>query len=95
MGACRYSNIREVSGEALGYMTGNIVEEASGSLRLTYSSGDRCGSGRARTVHVEFRCEENAGAVSDEMNYIVTIIVHSVVMTVRICPVVKKKISRH
>ena len=64
MGACRYSNNREVSGEALGYVTGNIVEEEGGSLRLMYSSGERCANGRARMVHVEFQCGQSAGAVS-------------------------------
>ena len=65
MGACRYSNNREVSGEALGYMTGNIVEGEGGTLRLMYSSGERCGgSGRTRMVHVEFQCGPSAGAVS-------------------------------
>ena len=70
MGACRYSSNREVSGEALGYMTGNIVEEESGSLRLMYASGDRCESGRARMVHVEFQCGESAGAVSTFCTFI-------------------------
>ena len=64
MGACRYSSNREVSGEALGYMTGNIMEEESGSLKLMYSSGEQCGNGRSRMVHVEFWCGESAGAVS-------------------------------
>ena len=64
MGACRYSNNREVSGEVLGYVTGNIVEEEEGSLKLMYSSGERCSGGRARMVHVEFQCGQSAGAVS-------------------------------
>ena len=63
MGACRYSNSREVSGEALGFVTGNIIEEG-GMLRLMYSSGERCAGGRARMVHVEFQCGQSAGAVS-------------------------------
>ena len=68
MGACRYSSNREVSGEALGYVTGNIVEEEGGALRLMYSSGERCASGRARMVHVEFQCGQSAGAVSSVMH---------------------------
>ena len=66
MGACRYSNNREVSGEALGYVTGNIVEGEGGTLRLMYSSGERCTSGRARMVHVEFQCGQSAGAVREK-----------------------------
>ena len=63
MGACRYSNGREVPGEALGFVTGNIIEGEGGTLRLMYSSGERCG-GRARMVQVEFQCGQSAGAVS-------------------------------
>ena len=64
MGACRYSNSREVSGEALGFVTGNIIEVEEGTLMLMYSSGGRCAGGRARMVHVEFHCGQSAGAVS-------------------------------
>ena len=69
MGACRYSNNREVSGEALGYVTGNIVEGEGGTLRLMYSSGERCANGRARMVHVEFQCGQSAGAVRENFAY--------------------------
>ena len=69
MGACRYSSNREVSGEALGYMTGNIIKEVGGSLRLMYSSGERCENGRSRMVHIEFQCKESAGAVSTKYMY--------------------------
>ena len=76
MGACRYSNNREVSGEALGYVTGNIVEREEGVLGLMYSSGDRCGgSGRTRMVQVEFQCGESAGAVSVIILYWSTLII--------------------
>ena len=80
MGACRYSTNREVSGEALGYVTGNIVEGEGGALRLMYSSGERCASGRARMVHVEFQCGQSAGAVSRVMRACVYLVVCKVVV---------------
>ena len=43
-------------GSALGYMTGNIIEEDEGVLRLEYHNGDSCPGGGKSMVHIHFTC---------------------------------------
>ena len=51
----------------LGYVTGDLVEESSGRLRLSYYNGDMCTNGRKSVVHVYFQCAAGEGAVSHEL----------------------------
>ena len=70
MGACRYSSDggKGVGGrKVLGYVTGDLVEESSGRLRLSYYNGDPCANGRKSVVHVYFQCAAGEGAVSHEL----------------------------
>ena len=70
MGACRYSSGggEGVGGrKVLGYVTGDLVEESSGRLRLSYYNGDPCANGRKSVVHVYFQCAAGEGAVSHEL----------------------------
>lgn len=70
MGACRYSSDggEGVGGrKVLGYVTGDLVEESSGRLRLSYYNGDPCANGRKSVVHVYFQCAAGEGAVSHEL----------------------------
>ena len=70
MGACRYPTSGKGEGEALGYLMGDIVEEVSGVLRLSYYNGDKCsGSGRSHSVNIFFQCEKGAGLVSMHVQY--------------------------
>ena len=66
MGACRFpTSDSKGGGEAMGYLMGDIVEEVTGVLRLSYYNGAKCsGSGRSRTVHIFFQCEKGAAIVS-------------------------------
>ena len=66
MGACRYSSDGG-EGKVLGYVTGDLVEESSGRLRLSYYNGDSCANGRKSVVHVYFQCAAGEGAVSHEL----------------------------
>ena len=70
MGACRYSSDGgkgEGGRKVLGYVTGDLVEESSGRLRLSYYNGDTCANGRKSVVHVYFQCAAGEGAVSHEL----------------------------
>ena len=65
MGACRFSTSGSEKGEAMGYLMGDMVEEVTGVLRLSYYNGAKCAdSGRSRTVNIFFQCEKGAGLVS-------------------------------
>ena len=65
MGACRYpSGNSSAPGSVLGYVTGDIVEESEGSLRLQYHNGDTCHGSRKSMVHIHFTCGLRSGSVS-------------------------------
>lgn len=63
MGACRYRENTTGSGTALGYITGDIVEEKGNSLVLAYHNGD-CPGGKRGVVYVTFLCGEDAVSIS-------------------------------
>ncbi len=44
-------------------MTGDLVEVEEGLLRLIYYNGDKCENGKAGVVNIEFKCNEDVGAV--------------------------------
>ena len=57
-------------GVALGYLLGDMVEEATGVLRLSYYNGDKCeSSGRSHVVNIYFQCEKGSGMVGDMYMY--------------------------
>ena len=64
MGACMFPSTGSEPGKALGYLMGDIVEEVTGVLRLSYYNGAKCeGSGRSHVVNIFFQCEQGSGAV--------------------------------
>ena len=63
MGACRYNTTGK---SVLGYLTGNIVEEDEGVLRLEYHNGDPCPGGGKSMVHVHFTCGLGTREVSQQ-----------------------------
>ncbi len=66
MGACRYRDgDKPGSGVALGFISSDIVVENSGTLVLTYTTGD-CTNGNG-LVHVHFLCGESV--VRKSVNY--------------------------
>ena len=68
MGACKFPTAGSDEGEVLGYLMGDMVEEVTGVLRLSYYNGAKCaGSGKSRTVNIFFQCEMGAGLVSHTM----------------------------
>ena len=65
MGACRYPTKGGGAGDALGFVTSDLVVEEQGVLRLAYYNGDKwCGNGRSGVVNVYFRCNQERGVVS-------------------------------
>ena len=70
MGACRYkSGAGAAEGEALGYVTGDLVEVGEGLLQLGYYNGDAiCVGGRRSTVKITFQCAPHTASVSSHCN---------------------------
>ena len=65
LAACKFSTSAYEPGEALGYLMGDIVEEVTGVLRLSYYNGAKCaGSGKTRTVNIFLQCDMKTGVVS-------------------------------
>ena len=64
MGACLYPTNQYGKGVALGFMHGDIIEESTGVLRLSYYNGAKCPSGRSHVVNIFFQCQKGLGLVS-------------------------------
>ena len=67
IGACRYpTEGGDQSGAALGFVTGDLVVEGEGELKLSYYNGDKwCGDDKRNSVvNIYFHCSQGAGAVS-------------------------------
>ena len=70
MGACMFPTSGSEEGVALGYLLGDMIEEATGVLRLSYYNGDKCeSSGRSHVVNIYFQCEKGSGMVGDMYMY--------------------------
>lgn len=71
MGGCRYKGTGSWNKDSpvgvLGFVTGDIVEEDEGVLRLEYHNGDICGGGEKSTVHIHFTCGPGTREVSPEV----------------------------
>ena len=64
MGACMFPSSSSDQGVALGYLQGDMVEEVTGVLRLSYYNGAKCeASGKSHTVNIFFQCDMASGLV--------------------------------
>ena len=70
MGACRFpTGFVKGSGVAMGYVTGDLVVEEEGVLRLSYYNGEKwCGNGHSSVVNVYFRCDKEQNGVSGPLS---------------------------
>ena len=85
MGACNFSTSGSDQGTALGYLLGDITEEVTGVLKLSYYNGAKCESGKNHVVNIFFQCDKVSGVVSRASLYSYTCVHAQCTCTCTIC----------